>query len=82
VQADALGDSGYFVLTQSAEGGVDTFVKKKKQSLFVHFQGHPEYGAETLLKEYREISRDFSGKNGRLIPQCRRVTSTRPANAW
>ena len=31
------------VLTQSAEGGVDSFVKKKKQSLFVHFQGHPEY---------------------------------------
>jgi homoserine O-succinyltransferase len=53
VRADALAACGYSVLTQSVEGGVDSFVKKKKQSLFVHFQGHPEYGAQTLLKEYR-----------------------------
>ena len=53
VQADALAACGYTLLTQSVEGGVDSFVKKKKRSLFVHFQGHPEYGAQTLLKEYR-----------------------------
>src|SRR5271163_3304689 len=53
VRADELRASGYLVLTQSVEGGVDSFVKKKKRSLFVHFQGHPEYGALTLLKEYR-----------------------------
>jgi homoserine O-succinyltransferase len=47
------------VLTQSAEGGVDSFVKKKKRSLFVHFQGHPEYGAQTLLKEYRRDIKRF-----------------------
>ena len=44
VRADALTACGYEVLTQSAEAGVDLFVKKKKDSLFVHFQGHPEYG--------------------------------------
>ena len=38
------------MLTQSADGGVDLFVKKKKRSLFVHFQGHPEYGAQTLTE--------------------------------
>jgi homoserine O-succinyltransferase/O-acetyltransferase len=63
VQADALAACGYLVLTQSVEGGVDSFVKKKKQSLFLHFQGHPEYGAETLLKEYRrDIKRFLRGE--------------------
>ena len=59
VRADALAASGYLVLTQSAEAGVDSFVKKKKESLFVHFQGHPEYGTQTLLKEYRRDIRRF-----------------------
>jgi homoserine O-succinyltransferase len=59
VRAGALTASGYIVLTQSAEGGVDSFVKMKKQSLFVHFQGHPEYGAQTLLKEYRRDIKRF-----------------------
>jgi homoserine O-succinyltransferase len=63
VQADALEACGYTVLTQSAKGGVDSFVKKKKRSLFVHFQGHPEYGAQTLLKEYRrDIKRFLRGE--------------------
>jgi len=63
VRADELTASGYVVLTQSAEGGVDTFVKKKKQSLFVHFQGHPEYSSHTLLKEYRrDIKRFLRGE--------------------
>lgn len=59
VRADALAACGYSVLTHSAQGGVDTFVKKRKQSLFVHFQGHPEYGVQTLLKEYRRDIKRF-----------------------
>jgi homoserine O-succinyltransferase/O-acetyltransferase len=63
VRAEELTANGYHVLTQSAEGGVDSFVKKKKRSLFVHFQGHPEYGAQTLLKEYRrDIKRFLRGE--------------------
>ncbi len=63
VRAEELTASGYVVLTQSAEGGVDSFVKKKKRSLFVHFQGHPEYGAQTLMKEYRrDIKRFLKGE--------------------
>jgi homoserine O-succinyltransferase/O-acetyltransferase len=50
---DALKSAGYTVLTRSSEHGVDSFVKKIKNSMFLHFQGHPEYGAHTLLKEYR-----------------------------
>jgi len=59
VRADALAACGYMVLAQSAEGGVDSFVKMKNRSLFVHFQGHPEYDAHTLLKEYRRDIKRF-----------------------
>jgi homoserine O-succinyltransferase len=68
VQAEALTACGYQVLTQSVEGGVDCFVKKRKQSLFVHFQGHPEYGAQTLLKEYRRDIRRFLKKERDTYP--------------
>jgi homoserine O-succinyltransferase/O-acetyltransferase len=59
VRADELVTCGYTILTESAEAGVDLFVKKKKENLFVHFQGHPEYGAQTLLKEYRRDIKRF-----------------------
>jgi homoserine O-succinyltransferase/O-acetyltransferase len=59
VCAEELTASGYHVLTTSTEGGVDCFVKRKKRSLFVHFQGHPEYGRLTLLKEYRRDIKRF-----------------------
>ena len=63
VRADELTARGYVVLTQSLEGGVDSFVRKKKRSLFLHFQGHPEYSAQTLLKEYRrDIKRFLRGE--------------------
>jgi len=68
VQADALTACGYLLLTQSAEGGVDSFVKKKKRSLFLHFQGHPEYGAQTLLKEYRRDIRRFLKRERETYP--------------
>jgi homoserine O-succinyltransferase len=53
VREDELTKAGYTVLTKSDAAGVNLFVKQKKDSLFVHFQGHPEYGPRTLLKEYR-----------------------------
>jgi len=63
VRENELGSCGYTVLTQSAEAGVNLFVKRKKRSLFVHFQGHPEYGAETLFKEYRrDVKRYLRGE--------------------
>jgi homoserine O-succinyltransferase len=68
VRAGALTASGYLVLTQSAEGGVDSFVKKKKRSLFVHFQGHPEYGAQTLLREYRRDVKRFLKRERETYP--------------
>jgi homoserine O-succinyltransferase len=68
VRADALTANGYLVLTQSTEGGVDSFVKKKKRSLFVHFQGHPEYEAHTLLKEYRRDLKRFIRRERETYP--------------
>ncbi len=68
VRADALAACGYEVLTQSADAGVDLFVKKKKASLFVHFQGHPEYGTRTLLKEYRRDIKRFLRRERETYP--------------
>lgn len=61
---DALRAKGYSILTKSAEAGVDTFVKQQKRSLFVYFQGHPEYDAHSLLGEYRrDIGRFLRGES-------------------
>jgi homoserine O-succinyltransferase/O-acetyltransferase len=58
VRQEELISAGYVVLTSSAEAGVDLFVKQMERSLFVHFQGHPEYWAQTLAREYkRDIKR-------------------------
>ncbi len=63
VRAEELDRCGYAVLTESERAGVDVFVKHKGKSLFVHFQGHPEYGAQTLQKEYRrDIKRFLRGE--------------------
>src|SRR5207249_5574087 len=68
VREDALVSCGYVVLAKSAEAGVDSFVKKKKNSLFIHFQGHPEYEARTLLLEYRRDIRRFLRRERETYP--------------
>ena len=68
VQAHELTSCRYEILTQSTEAGVDLFVKEKKDSLFVHFQGHPEYGTRTLLKEYRRDIKRFLRKERETYP--------------
>jgi homoserine O-succinyltransferase len=59
VKENELLAGGYSVLSNSVDAGVDVFVKQKKKSLFVHFQGHPEYGSQTLMKEYRRDIKRF-----------------------
>jgi len=62
VPEEALRACGYRVLMRSAEAGVDMFVKERA-SLFVFFQGHPEYDAVTLLLEYRrDVGRYLRGE--------------------
>ena len=59
---DALAARGYTILTRSVEAGVDAFVKRRK-SLALFFQGHPEYDARALLREYRrDIGRYLRGE--------------------
>jgi homoserine O-succinyltransferase len=61
LRASDLVASGYQVLTQSREAGVDIF-GKQLGSQFVFFQGHPEYDALSLEREYlRDISRFLAG---------------------
>ena len=50
------------MLTRSPEIGVDLFVKPGP-ALALFFQGHPEYAAETLLREYlRDVGRFLRGE--------------------
>jgi homoserine O-succinyltransferase len=67
---DALMSRGYDILTRSG-AGVDAFAKQGR-SLFVFFQGHPEYEPATLLLEYRrDIKRFLRGERETypLMPQ-------------
>lgn len=51
---------GYQVLTESPQAGVDIFAKRLR-SHFIFFQGHPEYEALSLQREYlRDITRFLS----------------------
>ena len=62
LREEDLAARGYAVLTRSAEAGVDTFVRDGR-SLFVFFQGHPEYDAASLLGEYRrDLGRFLRGE--------------------
>jgi homoserine O-succinyltransferase/O-acetyltransferase len=60
----ALVANGYHVLSRSTAAGVDTFAKEEPgRSLFVFFQGHPEYDADTLAREYRrDVGRFLRGE--------------------
>jgi homoserine O-succinyltransferase len=70
----SLRTCGYKLLSSSPAAGVDTFIKEEDHSsLFVFFQGHPEYDADTLLREYR---RDV----GRFLRREREVYPDMPQN--
>ena len=55
---DDLSACDYRILAQLHNGSPDLFIKQRK-SLFVFFQGHPEYDADSLLLEYRRDIRRF-----------------------
>ena len=60
----------YRILARLTDGSVDAFVRDGKSRL-VFFQGHPEYGAETLGREYlRDVGRFLRGEGLRpAIPE-------------
>jgi homoserine O-succinyltransferase len=62
LRADDLTANGYQLLAHAPQGGVDSFAKDLG-SHFIFFQGHPEYEALSLEREYlRDISRFLSGE--------------------
>jgi homoserine O-succinyltransferase len=65
---EVLTASGYQLLTHNDVAGADCFVKQKGKSLFVHFQGHPEYRSQTLFKEYRRDIRRFLNQERETYP--------------
>jgi homoserine O-succinyltransferase len=58
VPEEALVAHGYQILSCAAEAGPDIFIKRPK-SLFVFLQGHPEYDARALLREYQRDVRRY-----------------------
>jgi len=68
VREASLVDSGYIIVTKSADAGVDSFIKQHKRSLFVYFQGHPEYETQSLLGEYRRDIGRFLRRESETYP--------------
>jgi homoserine O-succinyltransferase len=67
---EALTQHGYQILTHSSEAGVD-ICTRPGECLLVLLQGHPEYGADTLLREYRrDLGRCLRGEQS--SPACPR----------
>jgi homoserine O-succinyltransferase/O-acetyltransferase len=62
LREDALVANGYQILSRSDEAGVDIFIKHTATT-FVFIQGHPEYGGDSLLREYtRDVRRYIVGE--------------------
>ena len=62
LDAHELEDAGYEIVARSPDVGVDTFVRRGP-TLTVFFQGHPEYDAGALGREYlRDVSRFLRGQ--------------------
>ena len=54
---------GYEILTRSEVAGVDIFARQL-ESRFILFQGHPEYDASSLQREYmRDLARFLAGEH-------------------
>ena len=65
LRENELAAKGFTILTRSAEAGVDMFVRRRK-SLFLYLQGHPEYNAHSLMGECRrDVGRFLRGESPR-----------------
>jgi homoserine O-succinyltransferase len=63
VPESSLVAHGYEILSRSAEAGVDIFARQGT-ALSVFSQGHPEYHADTLKREYkRDVRNYFAGES-------------------
>ena len=61
--------AGYTIVSSSPETGADIFLRHRG-SLFVYFQGHPEYDVAALFKEYRrDVGRFLRGEREQFPEQ-------------
>lgn len=61
LDAETLDTAGYEILSHSEAAGPDTFLLRRS-AVFVFYQGHPEYDAGALFREYRrDVGRFLSG---------------------
>jgi homoserine O-succinyltransferase len=67
LKEDELKAAGYDIVTRSHDGDVDAFVKQRA-SLFVFFQGHPEYDGDAILLEYRRDIKRFLRRERDVYP--------------
>jgi len=59
---------GYSVLTRTEDAESDGFLKQER-SLFVFFQGHPEYETDMLMREYRRDVARYLYRESDSYPQ-------------
>ncbi|HXY58033.1 MAG TPA: homoserine O-succinyltransferase [Methylocystis sp.] len=62
-----LEQSGYHISSFSDEIGVDNFWRREP-SLFLFMQGHPEYDADTLLREFRRDTLRYINEETAIFP--------------
>jgi homoserine O-succinyltransferase len=62
-----LRSHGYRIASRSMEVGIDCFTKQWA-SLFVFLQGHPEYDADTLYREYRRDAHRYLAGDADRMP--------------
>ncbi len=59
LEVSELSARGYNILTQSAEAGVDSFVRRAGSGPFLFLQGHLEYDANSLMLEFKRDLRRY-----------------------
>jgi len=59
ISKNALAEAGYSILSVTTDHEPDIFTKRFGRSEFLFFHGHPEYGPEVLLAEYRRDLKRF-----------------------
>jgi homoserine O-succinyltransferase len=64
---DALRAAGYDILVRSDEAGLDLF-QKRMTAPFLFLQGHPEYDADSLLRELQRDMRRYQSGERRRFP--------------
>lgn len=68
VPTGQLVEHGYHIVAEGPGSGWTIATKQRSRCLFVLLQGHPEYGATSLLREYRRDVRRFLVGERRTYP--------------